>query len=228
MIKKMKRVIWVVICSTIVGGWASTTVRSGMQSELSGKALVEALRRGGFNIYFRHTATDWSTDDRVVNDGDWESCDARQMRQLSERGREQAQRIGEVIRRLQIPVGRVFSSEYCRTRQTAQLMNLGRVETTRAIMNMRAASFVGGTDKLVKRARQLLSIPPPEGTNAVFVAHGNLMRAVSGAYTGEAGAVVLAPQGEGRMANVAVLDLEHWEILASRFCLKEQCVAPTP
>lgn len=220
MVTKMKRIVWMVMFSTIVGNWATAMAQSGMQAELSGKTLVEALRRGGFNIYFRHAATDWSADDRVLKDGDWESCEARKMRQLSERGREQAQRIGDAIRRLQIPVGRVFSSEYCRSRQTAQFMNLGRVETTRAIMNMRAASFVGGEEKLVKSAKQFLSNPPPEGTNAIFVAHGNLMRAISDAYTIEAGAVILKPKGEGNIENVAVLDPADWKNLASLFDLQ--------
>lgn len=221
MIKTIKYAVWGTLACTVLVFWASTPSRAGMRSQLSTSGLVEALRQGGYNIYFRHAATDWSTDDRVVNDGDWLSCDARRMRQLSEQGRLQARRIGAAMRRLQIPVGRVFSSEYCRARQTAQHMNLGRPETTREIMNMRAASFVGGDEKAIENARRLLSIPPAEGTNAVFVAHGNLMRATSGAYTGEAGAVVFAPQGESRITIVAVIDWEHWEMLADQFGLPE-------
>ena len=45
------------------------------------------------------------------------------------------------------------------------------------------------------------------------------MRAISGAYTIEAGSVVFAPQGKGRIAHVAVLDPEDWENLASRLGL---------
>ena len=35
-------------------------------AELTGTALVDALRSGGFNLYFRHAATDWSQQDRVT------------------------------------------------------------------------------------------------------------------------------------------------------------------
>ena len=42
--------------------------------------------------------------------------------------------------------GRVFSSEYCRIRETAQYMGLGPVAATPAIMNMHAVEFVGDQD----------------------------------------------------------------------------------
>ena len=58
-------------------------------------ALVESLRKGGFNIYFRHAATDWSQNDQVSKEGDWTSCDPNNMRQLSETGRKMAGRFGE-------------------------------------------------------------------------------------------------------------------------------------
>lgn len=189
---------------------------------LSGKEVVEALRRGGYNIYFRHAATDWSLSDQVSQKGDWTSCDPERMRQLSGEGRESSKKIGEAIRRLGIPVGRVFSSEYCRTRQTAEFMDLGPVTTTIDIMNMRAADFVGGRKAVTERARRVLSKPPQEGTNDVFVAHGNLMRAVSGAYTGEAGAVIFDPQGSGEFRLIAEIGPEGWERLADEFALPDE------
>lgn len=85
--------------------------------ELSGESLVRALRDGGYNIYFRHAATDWGSSDHVEAAGDWTSCDPGRMRQLSEEGRVAARRIGAAIRALAIPVGRVLSSEYAARRR---------------------------------------------------------------------------------------------------------------
>ena len=202
--------------------WAAAAVLitagySPAQEELSGRDLVEALRKGGYVIYFRHAATDWSQDDYVTAEGEWTSCDPTRMRQLSEQGRATARRIGEAIRRLNIPVGRVLSSEYCRTRQTAQLMDIGPVVPTRAIMNMRVAEMVGGREAVIERARQELARPPKPGTNTVLVAHGNLMRAASGAYTGEAGAGIYAPQGGKDFQLVGLLEPDQWQQLAERF-----------
>lgn len=187
------------------------------QASLPDQELVEALRAGGYTIYFRHAATDWSQEDQVVRRGDWKSCDPQRMRQLAPEGRIVAERIGHAIRRLGIPVEGVFSSEYCRARETAQLMGLGTVTPGMDVMNMRAATFVGGQAAVIARARRTLATPPPGGGNRVFVAHGNLLRAVSGAYPGEAGAVVFRPGGDGRLELVAELAPDDWERLARQF-----------
>jgi broad specificity phosphatase PhoE len=184
---------------------------------LSGRSLADALRRGGYVIYFRHAGTDWSQDDQVAVDGDWKSCDSGRMRQLSDQGRKAARSIGEAFRRLQIPVGRVLSSEYCRARQTAELMNLGPVAPTRAIMNMLVADMVGGRAAVIERARRELGRLPEAGTNTVIVAHGNLMRAATGEYTAEAGAAVFRPLGDIAFERVALIAPEDWQQLAARF-----------
>ena len=187
------------------------------QDQPSGKALIEALRKGGYNIYFRHAATDWSQQDHVAVKGDVISCDPARMRQLSAEGRATAQQIGAAIKRLNIPVGRVLSSPYCRTRQTAEIMDLGSVSTTIDIMNMRAVEFFGGRENVVNRARRVLATPPAPGTNTVLVAHGNLMQAATGAYTDEAGAGIFAPKGDGTFALVAELTPKEWQLLARMY-----------
>ena len=84
-------------------------------AELQGETLVEALRGGGYTLYFRHAATDWSLQDEVREAGDWTSCDPSRMRQLSDAGRATARAVGKAIRALHIPVGKVLASPYCRT-----------------------------------------------------------------------------------------------------------------
>jgi broad specificity phosphatase PhoE len=184
---------------------------------LSGKALVTALRAGGFNIYFRHAETDWSRDDHVEKEGDWTSCDPSRIRQLAPEGRLTAREMGRAMRALGIPVGKVLSSEYCRAAETARLLGLGKVKTTREIMNMRAAEFVGGRDAVIRRAQGQLAIKPAPGTNTVLVAHGNLVRDATGTYPGEAGAAVFAPDGKGGFRLVATLTPADWAALASRY-----------
>jgi broad specificity phosphatase PhoE len=184
---------------------------------LAGEALVSALRKGGYNIYFRHAATDWSLDDHVSKSGDWTSCDPQKMRQLAPAGRQTAEHVGKAMRALRIPVGQVLASPYCRTLQTARLMGLGPVETTTDIMNTRVAGYFGGVAAVAKRARKRLSIPPKAGTNTVLVAHGNVLRAATEEYTGEAGAVVFRPQSDGRYSVVAHVTPQDWQRLAAEF-----------
>ena len=206
-----------VACFWIILFFTGPAEQSLAQPPLSDRALVDALRQGGYNIYFRHAATDWSQDDYVTAEGEWTSCDPKKIRQLSASGRAAARRIGEAIRRLEIPIGRVLSSEYCRTRQTAELMDIGPVMPTRAIMNMRVAEMVGGSKAVIERARQELGRMPIAGTNTVLVAHGNLMRAASGEYTGEAGAGIFKPLGAGKFSLVALLEPNDWQRLANQF-----------
>lgn len=209
--KRLRLGAWLVALalSAALGGAASAQA-------LSGKALVEALREGGYVIYFRHAATDWSRNDRVERTGDWRSCDPNRMRQLSNAGRATARHIGEALHALRIPVGKILSSEYCRAAETARLLDLGPVETTPDIMNMRAAAFVGGRAAVIRRARRVLSRPPPAGTNVVIVGHGNLMRAATDAYAAEGGSGIYAhrPRSDDSFELVARLSPADWARLA--------------
>ena len=192
--------------------------------ELEGEALVEAVRRGGYNIYFRHAATDWGQSDRAEKAGRWASCDPDEMRQLSSAGRATARRIGEAIRALDIPVGKVLSSEYCRAAETARLLDVGPVETTSDIMNMNAAELVGGREAVVERARRVLSEPAQAGRNVIIVGHGNLMRAATGTYAGEGGSgiYVPAPESETGIKLVGRLSAEEWTQLAEQFAAEDR------
>lgn len=184
--------------------------------DLEGEALVNALRQGGYNIYFRHAQTDWSQTDRIEQTGDWRSCDPAKVRQLSDTGRATARAIGEAIRRLNIPVGRVLASPYCRTVETAKLMGIGDVEATNDVMNMRSASYVGGREIVITSARRLLSTKPTTGTNTVIAAHGNVARAATPVYPGEAEGIVFRPEKDGEFTFVGRLTPSQWEELARK------------
>lgn len=81
--------------------------------------LIEALRKGGLVLLFRHDRTDvtglW--DYEAYREG---ACDGE--RNLSEAGRTSARAIGRAMAMLRIPVRRVISSTYCRAVDSATLM----------------------------------------------------------------------------------------------------------
>jgi len=76
---------------------------------LSGPALAQALRWGGYVIFFRHAATTPILDD--VNPVVLAGCATQ--RNLSPAVQE--------FRRLGIPVGRVLTSPFCRALDTVKL-----------------------------------------------------------------------------------------------------------
>jgi hypothetical protein len=184
------------------------------ESGRDGDELVAALHRGGHNIYFRHAATDWSQRDRVQRDGDWTSCDAARMRQLSDKGRATARSIGASIRTVGIPVGEILASPYCRTLETARLMGLGAVQPSTDVINLRVADRFGGAQAVIATARRLLASAPAEGTNRFIVAHGNLARDATPVYPDEAEAVVFRPDGKGGFRVIGRLTPAQWEQLA--------------
>ncbi len=183
---------------------------------LSGEPLVALLRAGGNNIYFRHAQTDWSQDDHIERAGDWASCEPTRVRQLSQAGRRTARAVGDAMRALRIPVGAILASPYCRTVETAKLMNLGPVTNTTDVMNLRAAEYFGGRDAVLQRARSRLAVPPPANMNVVLVAHGNVARGATDVYPDEAEGVIFRPDGNGGFTFVGRLTPEQWAALATK------------
>ncbi len=195
-------------------GTACSPANVVSQQVLTGGALLKTLQSGGNNIYFRHAQTDWSQSDHIERAGDWTSCDASRVRQLSDEGRRTAKAVGAHMRTLRIPVSKVLASPYCRTVETAELLDLGAVGTTTDIMNLRVAEYFGGREAILKRARLRLAMTPPPGSNIVLVAHGNVARDATDVYPGEAEAVVFRARGDGDFTFIGRLTPEQWAELA--------------
>jgi phosphohistidine phosphatase SixA len=179
-------------------------IKPDRAAQPSPQALVAALKSGGYIVYFRHAATDFSANDEKMRDFD----DCANQRNLTDAGREQARKIGAAWRALALPVGRVHASPFCRTRETAQLA-FGRYE--------RASEARGGPGTASDAARyrplsELLSTPPPAGTNDIVVSHGNPFRALHPdmPYLQEGEGAVIRPKGAGGHEVVGRITSESW------------------
>lgn len=64
---------------------------------------------------------------------DFELEDCTTQRNLSDQGREQARRIGDAFEQRGIQVDQVLTSQWCRCRETAELLDMGPVEDFPAI-----------------------------------------------------------------------------------------------
>lgn len=166
---------------------------SAATGPLAGEALVAALRAGGYVIYFRHAATDRSDDDRFGAANFLRDCAAQ--RDLNDEGRSQSRAIGQAFRDLGIPVGDVLSSEYCRSRNTAELA-FGEAVPTAELTSPFWDEAYGGlsADQKATALRSHLRTPPPGGTNRVLVAHGqNLSDAIGVDLGTEGEAAIFLP-----------------------------------
>jgi phosphohistidine phosphatase SixA len=178
-----------------------------------GERLVSALRRGGHVIYFRHTETDWGQDDEypvVLSD-----CDTQ--RNLSATGRRQARGIGDAIERLDIPIGRVLSSPFCRALDTARLA-FGRARPEAGLENLESVEGDAERERRTDRLRGLLSARPHGGANRILTGHGYNIQAVrEGTGSAEGDAEVFRPRRRGGFALVATVTPAEWQELARRF-----------
>jgi phosphohistidine phosphatase SixA len=182
---------------------AATDPRAGDAPTAGPSAVpVDRLRAGGYVITFRHAATDSGVD--TTDD----LSDCSRQRNLDAEGRRQSREIGRAFERLDIAVGRVMASPFCRTRDTARLA-FGRVQPTRRLLSVEffASPRAGRREGL----RRLLKTGPQDGTNTVLVTHGSAILDALGEEPEEGGAVIVEPgRGKRGYAVVATVPVDHW------------------
>jgi phosphohistidine phosphatase SixA len=169
-------------------------------------ALLGELRHGGYVLYLRHASTDFSQNDARMTS--YEDC--ANQRNLTDKGREEARAVGEHIKRLKIPIGRVFASPYCRTIETARLA-FGKAQP---MQEARGGPARTDDPKRYDGLRKLLASQPSPGTNTVIASHGNPFHAVAGPpYLAEGEIAVVRPRGDSAFAVVGRIRLEDWELV---------------
>jgi hypothetical protein len=198
-------------CAAAVAAMAFSLVAGARSSSpdpahaLEGAALVTALRAGGYTLYFRHTATDFSQSDRAMTA--YDECASQ--RNLSEAGRMQAREIGESIRAMKLPVGEVIASPFCRTMETGRLM-FGRAQPSTVVRGYEGTNVANADySKLIA----LLASAPKPGTLRMITSHGNPFRAIAGPpHLEEGEAAVLRGNGK-EFVVVARIKREDWALL---------------
>jgi len=198
----------------VVLAWApyatgQSATSAAIPAPLSGRVLADALRRGGYVIYLRHTSTDFGQNDEAMTTFD----DCTKQRNLTDAGRAEARTIGAAITKLRIPIGDVLASPFCRTLETARLI-FGRATPTPAVRGGPAATE--DPDRY-QELRTLLSTPVSGGTNVAIVSHGNPFRAVAGTpYLAEGEAAVIEPLRAKGFRIVARVTKDGWDSLDAR------------
>ena len=180
--------------------------------EMSGLALMTALRKGGFNLYMRHAQANIGQDQDLTNDAIWwQKCVMQ--RNISHSGREQASKIGAAIRALAIPIGEVVVSQFCRVIDTGVAMGFSTAEVTEDLNHMIGQR--AGIDVNVLRFKRL-AVAPAKGRNNLLISHTHsspqneeqIMQGIQ-----EAEIVVYQPDGRGGVEPVARIPAQTWDSL---------------
>lgn len=130
--------------------------------------VLRPLQKGGYVLVFRHAAADVGSDRTGTAESDWwKSCDSKQARQLNDQGKKDAMDIGKAFKNVQIPVGKLFTSEYCRCYTTANLMDLGMA----AQQSKELTYYVYEEAKRYENTMKLVDSQTIEAKNIVMVGH---------------------------------------------------------
>jgi hypothetical protein len=157
------------------------------------QVLIDRLKQGGLNIFFRHAITPGNDLSKFNPPSERPKDCSSGSRQLNDEGREQSRRIGKKIKELDIPIGEVYSSSFCRCEETAKLA-FDRFTTVEWLL-VQPGVFQSKLD------RELSSVPStgffqktPTGKNNVFVGHA--VTFLPGTLSKELSLVRLLAEGE--------------------------------
>jgi phosphohistidine phosphatase SixA len=160
----------------------------------------KALRAGGHVALMRHADAPGGVGDPPGFRVD----DCATQRNLSEKGRADAEKIGSRLKREGIAFEKILSSLWCRCIDTAKLLNLGTVETE--------ATF--GNVVVLKDQRQILTTGAraliaqwTAGGNLLVVTHGANIQALTGVWLAS-GEIVVVKGGSERTEPVGRLLLD--------------------
>ena len=176
------------------GAWRATL--SALLLALSGQVAAQvtdesawAALQNGSIVLFRHAEAPGIGDPAGFRLGD---CSTQ--RNLSEAGRDQARRIGERFRSHGVRVGAVLSSQWCRTRETAELAFPGLVRDDTGFNS----TFGDRSSAAGQTAAALATLKRWRGPGVlVVVTHQVNITALTGRATASGEGIVVRVQGGG-------------------------------
>ncbi|MCZ7564972.1 MAG: histidine phosphatase family protein [Burkholderiales bacterium] len=119
--------------------------------------------------------------------------DCSTQRNLDAAGRAQAAELGRRLARAGITPARVYSSQWCRSLDTARLLGLGPVEELPALNSFFARPQ--NREPQMSALRAFLAQLPADGRPVVLVTHQVVISALAGRSPGSGGGVILALDG---------------------------------
>jgi phosphohistidine phosphatase SixA len=174
-------------------------------SLLTADSLLVEMRKGGYTMLWRHTATDRSVREPM----DYANTPRFQQRNLTDRGVADAKAVGVLFKSRGIPIGEVVSSPMYRTRETAEYA-FGRVTDTPILRQLDPTA----------EQRRLIAAAPAAGTNRVIVTHHFVIeRNVPGIRPGmvdEGEAAVVRPVRGDSVQLVGIFKMADWQRLGAQ------------
>lgn len=160
---------------------------------------IDRLTSGGHILLIRHALAPGNGDPPNFKLGD---CTTQ--RNLDDSGRIQARSIGQWLRAKGVTSAQLYSSQWCRCIETAELMDLGPVQELTALN-----SFYERTrdrEPNLKALNEFISQQPVKGELIIMVTHFVTITAIAGAGVSSGEGVLLALHANAPYTVVGRLD----------------------
>ena len=139
------------------------TINSPVKADLNQNMIYE-LKQGGKLIFIRHAYAPGGGD--PIN-FDINKCSTQ--RNLSDSGRKQATEIGSFFKKNNILVDKVYSSEWCRCKETA-LFAFNEFETKNFLNSFFSSKFAKNKDSQIEKLKEFINNWDGKN-NIIFVTH---------------------------------------------------------
>ena len=130
----------------------------------SNQNLINELKQGGKLIFIRHAYAPGGGDPN-----NFEINDCNTQRNLSDSGREQANKIGSFFKINKILIDKVYSSEWCRCKETA-LIAFNDFENKSFLNSFFSSKFAQNKESQIKKLKKFINNWDGK-KNLVFVTH---------------------------------------------------------
>jgi len=154
--------------------------------------LIKEFQQGGKLIFIRHAYAPGSGDPKNFNLND---CSTQ--RNLNYSGREQSKNIGNLFSRYNIKIENVYSSEWCRCKETA-FIAFEKFETKKFLNSFYSAQFAKNRKKQIQDFKYFLE-KWNKKDNLIFVTHYVVISEILN-YAPSSGEIVIADK------NLNILD----------------------
>jgi len=152
--------------------------------------MFARMKTGGHILMLRHAFAPGTGDPANFQIGD---CSTQ--RNLDDRGRKQAAAIGKLLRSKGIPSARVFSSQWCRCYETADLLALGSVTELPALNSF--YELTQDRDPNLKALRKFIAQQPDDGKLIILVTHFVTISAIAAEGVSSGDGVLLKLNEDG-------------------------------
>ena len=164
----------------------------------SNEVMISELQKGGKLIFIRHAYAPGGGD---PSNFDINNCETQ--RNLNDEGRVQSKNIGNFFKQNDIPLNKIYSSEWCRCKETAEIA-FKKFETNNFLNSFFSEKFSKNRTKQIKNLKKYVN-EWDGNKNLVFVTHYVVISEILN-YAPSSGEIVISDKS---LKVIDTLEIEY-------------------